>query len=191
MLTEKKGKASTLELTSEAATEVGKFLFSASLIIMLVFIPLLTLGGIEGAMFRPTAFAVAAALFGSLILNLTLQPILASFFLTERQMKGKSNPINKLLIRGYNFLLEGSFRFKKTILTGFVLLIFVAGYAYTFLGKEFVPPLDEGAIMASTGYAAGDFPGRIHQDGKTGRAGFSLLSGGGFCVQDYRKRRII
>ncbi len=150
VLTEKKGKASTLELTSEAATEVGKFLFSASLIIMLVFIPLLTLGGIEGAMFRPTAFAVAAALFGSLILNLTLQPILASFFLTERQMKGRVNPVNKALLGGYNFLLKGSFRFKKTILTGFVLLIVVAGYAYTFLGKEFVPPLDEGAIMAST-----------------------------------------
>ncbi len=150
VITEKKGQASTRELTSEAATEVGKFLFSANLIIMLVFLPLLTLGGIEGAMFRPTAFAVAAALFGSLILNLTLQPILASFFLTERQMKDRMNFVNRLLIRGYNFLLGGSFRIKKTILVGYVLLIIAAGYAYTFLGKEFVPPLDEGAIMAST-----------------------------------------
>ena len=150
VITEKKGQASTRELTAEAATEVGKFLFSANLIIMLVFLPLLTLGGIEGAMFRPTAFAVAAALFGSLILNLTLQPILASFFLTERQMKDRMNFVNRLLIRGYNFLLGGSFRIKKTILVGYVLLIIAAGYAYTFLGKEFVPPLDEGAIMAST-----------------------------------------
>ncbi|NOR13314.1 MAG: CusA/CzcA family heavy metal efflux RND transporter, partial [Candidatus Aminicenantes bacterium] len=78
VLREKKGQASTLELTSEAAKDVGKHLFSANLIIILVFIPLLTLQGIEGAMFRPTAFAVVAALFGSLILNLTLKPVLAS-----------------------------------------------------------------------------------------------------------------
>jgi cobalt-zinc-cadmium resistance protein CzcA len=150
VLSEKKGQASTLELTSEAAKDVGKYLFSANLIIILVFIPLLTLQGIEGAMFRPTAFAVAAALFGSLILNLTLKPVLASVFLTEKHIKEKRNPVTEFLTPKYRTILEGALKQKKVILAIFLILLIGAGISYHFLGKEFVPPLDEGAIMAST-----------------------------------------
>ena len=98
VLKEKKGQGTTMQLTFEAAKDVGKYLFSANLIIILVFLPLLTLKGIEGAMFRPTAFAVAAALFGSLILNLTLKPVLASVFLTETHLKKKENPVTLFFI---------------------------------------------------------------------------------------------
>ncbi len=150
VLKEKKGQASTLELTSEAAKDVGRYLFSANLIIILVFLPLLTLTGIEGAMFRPTAFAVAAALFGSLILNLTLKPVLASAFLTERHLKERKNPATEFLTQKYRTILARSLDHKKLIIIVFVILILGAAVAHTFLGKEFVPPLDEGAIMAST-----------------------------------------
>ncbi|MQY60466.1 CusA/CzcA family heavy metal efflux RND transporter, partial [bacterium] len=150
VLKEKKGQASTLELTSEAARDVGKHLFSANLIIILVFLPLLTLKGIEGAMFRPTAFAVAAALFGSLILNLTLKPVLCSVFLKEKHLKDRKNPVIEFLTKKYRSILTKSLDHKKFIIAVFVILIIGAGISYTFLGKEFVPPLDEGAIMAST-----------------------------------------
>jgi cobalt-zinc-cadmium resistance protein CzcA len=150
LLQEKKGQASTMEITAEAAKEVGSYLFSASLLIILVFVPLLTLQEIEGAMFRPTAFAVAAALLGALVLNLTLQPILASIFLAGKGLKAKKNPVNTLLLRAYGYLLARATRYRKSIIAVFLMLIAVAGYAYTLLGKEFVPPLDEGAIMAST-----------------------------------------
>jgi len=150
VLKEKKGQASTIELTSEAARDVGKYLFSANLIIILVFLPLLTLKGIEGAMFRPTAFAVAAALLGSLILNLTLKPVLASVFLTEKHLKDRKNPVTEYLAKKYRLILSQSIDHKKTILAIFLILIIGAGISYNFLGKEFVPPLDEGAIMAST-----------------------------------------
>jgi len=150
VLKEKKGQASTLALTSEAARDVGKYLFSANLIIILVFLPLLTLKGIEGAMFRPTAFAVAAALFGSLILNLTLKPVLGSVFLTERHLKDRKNPVIEFLTKKYRSILSESLKHKKIILIIFLILIIGAGISYNFLGKEFVPPLDEGAIMAST-----------------------------------------
>jgi cobalt-zinc-cadmium resistance protein CzcA len=150
VLKEKKGQASTLALTTEAARDVGKFLFSANLIIILVFLPLLTLEGIEGAMFRPTAFAVAAALFGSLILNLTLKPVLASFFLKEKHLKDRRNPVTDFLTRKYRGILESSLKHKNIILVIFICLLIGAGISYNFLGKEFVPPLDEGAIMAST-----------------------------------------
>jgi len=150
VLKEKKGQASTLELTSEAARDVGKYLFSANLIIILVFLPLLTLKGIEGAMFRPTAFAVVAALFGSLILNLTLKPVLGSVFLTERHLKDRRNPVTEFLTKKYRSILKSALEHKKAILAVFLVLIVGAGISYKFLGKEFVPPLDEGAIMAST-----------------------------------------
>jgi cobalt-zinc-cadmium resistance protein CzcA len=150
VLRDKKGQASTMVLTSEAAKDVGRYLFSANLIIILVFIPLLTLQGIEGAMFRPTAFAVAAALFGSLILNLTLKPVLASVFLTEKHIKEKRNPVTEFLTPKYRKILEGALKHKKVVLVIFVILLIGAGVSYNFLGKEFVPPLDEGAILAST-----------------------------------------
>jgi cobalt-zinc-cadmium resistance protein CzcA len=150
VLQEKKGQASTLVLTSEAAKDVGKFLFSANLIIILVFLPLLTLREIEGAMFKPTAFAVAAALFGSLLLNITLKPVLASIFLTEKHLKDRKNPITEFLNKKYRIILQGALKHKRTILIIFIILIIGAGVSYSFLGKEFVPPLDEGAIMAST-----------------------------------------
>jgi cobalt-zinc-cadmium resistance protein CzcA len=150
VLKEKKGQASTMQLTSEAAHDVGKYLFSASIIIILVFLPLLTLQGIEGAMFKPTAFAVAAALFGSLLLNLTLKPILATYLLTEKHIKERKNPVTEFLSPKYKSLLQGALKHKKIILTIFITLIVIAVVSFNFLGKEFVPPLDEGAIMAST-----------------------------------------
>lgn len=150
VLKEKKGQASTLALTSEAAKDVGKFLFSANLIIILVFLPLLTLREIEGAMFKPTAFAVAAALFGSLLLNITLKPVLASIFLTDKHLKERKNPITEFLNKKYRSILQGALEHKRIILIIFIILIIGAGISYSFLGKEFVPPLDEGAIMAST-----------------------------------------
>jgi cobalt-zinc-cadmium resistance protein CzcA len=150
VLREKKGQASTLELTAEAAHDVGKHLFSANIIIILVFLPLLTLSGIEGAMFKPTAFAVTAALFGSLILNLTLKPVLASIFLKERFIKERKNPVTDFLTIKYRSILSSALEHKKMILSVFLVLLLGAGIAFTFLGREFVPPLDEGQIMAST-----------------------------------------
>ncbi|NOR14808.1 MAG: CusA/CzcA family heavy metal efflux RND transporter, partial [Candidatus Aminicenantes bacterium] len=150
VLQEKKGTAPICDLTAAAAKDVGNHLFSANLIIILVFLPLLTLQGIEGAMFGPTAFAVTAALFGSLILNLTLKPVLASFFLTEKYLKERKNPVIEYLNVKYKKILEGALRHKKPILTAFVCLIIGGAISFTFLGREFVPPLDEGAIMAST-----------------------------------------
>lgn len=150
VLQEKKGTASTMELTSLAAKDVGRHLYSANLIIILVFLPLLTLQGIEGAMFRPTAFAVAAALLGSLILNLTLKPILATYFLTEKHIKNRKNPVSGFLSSRYKLILGKALEHKRVIVIIFVTLIIGAAVLFNFLGKEFVPPLDEGAILAST-----------------------------------------
>lgn len=149
-LVNNKGKGSTLQLTSRAAKEVGNHLFSSCLIIIFVFLPLLSLNGIEGAMFKPTAFAVIGALFGSLMLNLTLKPVLCSIFLTEKHIKKRKNPVISFLTGRYETLLRKSLDHKKLIILISVALIAIAGFLHRFLGREFVPPLDEGAILAST-----------------------------------------
>jgi len=150
LLGEKRDRASPAEIVTEAAKDVGKFLFSASLIIILVFLPLLTLQGLEGAMFRPTAFAVAAALFGAMLLNITLQPILAATFLAGGRRVSKRDPVTEFLTSKYRRLLGLALERKRLMLGLFGALVILAAAAFTFLGKEFVPPLDEGAIMAST-----------------------------------------
>jgi len=85
-----------------------------------------------------------------MILNVTLQPILATVFLKGKALRDRPNPLTDILMRFYRTLLEAALEKKKQILVVFVLLIAGAAVAFTFLGKEFVPPLDEGAIMAST-----------------------------------------
>jgi cobalt-zinc-cadmium resistance protein CzcA len=150
VLVEKKGQASTAELTSEAAKDVGSYLFSANLIIILVFLPLLTLSDIEGAMFRPTAFAVVAALFGSLIMNITLKPVLASCALTEQYVKKRHNPVTEFLNTKYRAVLSRSLDYQRLAVVLVLVILVGTVVAYSFLGTEFVPPLDEGAIMASS-----------------------------------------
>jgi cobalt-zinc-cadmium resistance protein CzcA len=150
LLGEKCDRASPMAVVAEAAKDVGKYLFSASLIIILVFLPLLTLQGLEGAMFRPTAFAVAAALFGAMLLNITLQPILAATFLVKCRRFAKRDPVTEFLTSKYRTLLAKALEKKRLMLALFGALVVLAAVAFTFLGKEFVPPLDEGAILAST-----------------------------------------
>ncbi len=150
LLREKGGREPVEAVVAEAAKDVGRYLFSASLIIILVFLPLLTLQGLEGAMFRPTAFAVAAALFGAMLLNITLQPILAAVFLSRRRLKETRDPVTDFLSSRYRLVMEWALGKKALVLTVFGVLILAAAVGFGFLGKEFAPPLDEGAIMAST-----------------------------------------
>jgi len=153
LLKERQGQHGPREIIADAAKEVGKYLFSASLIIILVFLPLLTLTGLEGAMFRPTAFAVAASLFGAMLLNLTLQPVLATYFLKGVKANGEQRrqwQITQYLQAKYEIILRQVLGHKKSLIAIFCFLILAAAFGYHFLGKEFVPPLDEGSIIVST-----------------------------------------
>jgi cobalt-zinc-cadmium resistance protein CzcA len=150
ILRTRRGEAPVITLTSEAAREVGGYLFSASLIIMLVFLPLLTLQGMEGAMFKPTAFAVAAALFGALVLNLSLQPVLVSFAANAERLKGRGSAVSEGLERWYGRLLRSVLDRKAPVMAVVFAVVAAGAFLYGRLGREFVPPLDENAILAST-----------------------------------------
>lgn len=142
--------ASPLELTARGAKEVGTYLFSANLIIVLVFLPLLTLEGMAGRMFRPTVFALVAALVGSLVMNITLQPVLMSFCFRRRGGKRRRHRFVEFATWIYVAVLKVSFRLKWLILAAAVALMAVAGQFYQELGSEFVPAMDESSMVVST-----------------------------------------
>ncbi|GAB4243454.1 MAG: CusA/CzcA family heavy metal efflux RND transporter [Acidobacteriota bacterium] len=134
-----------LSVVREAAREVARPITFAVGIIIIVYLPILTLRGVEGKMFRPMALTVVFALIGSLILALTLMPVLASVFL-KQQKEEKETWIIRRIKRIYVQVLTRTIRYPKlTVSVAF--LIFCSGLILVpFMGAEFIPRLDEGAI---------------------------------------------
>ena len=128
-----------------AAREVANPIAFAILIIIVVFLPLLSLQGLEGKMFKPMAFNISFAMAGSLLLALTLIPVLAALMLKPKEEK--DTRLVAFLKRRYDTVLMWSLRHRRVVLA-------IAGSAligslalFPFLGKEFMPNLREGAIM--------------------------------------------
>jgi cobalt-zinc-cadmium resistance protein CzcA len=144
-----------LDVVREAAFEVRKPTMFGELIIMIVYLPILTLEGIEGRLFRPMALTVVFALAGSLILSLTLMPVLASLFL-PRQIDAREPWLIRAIRRLYAPVLRFTLAHRLVVvaLAGGVLAVAFGGIA-PHLGSEFVPKLSEGAIAVNVVRLAG------------------------------------
>ncbi|HWE42474.1 MAG TPA: CusA/CzcA family heavy metal efflux RND transporter [Gemmatimonadaceae bacterium] len=132
-------------LILRSAREVGRPIVFAIAIIILVFLPLFTLQGVEGKMFRPMAFAISFAMVGSLIFSLTVIPVLCSFFL-----KGGSeddNWVMRQVKKPYLPALRWSIANRRTTLIAAVVALAASLAIVPFLGSEFVPVLEEGSIL--------------------------------------------
>ncbi len=129
-----------------SAKEVANPMFFGVLIITVVYIPILALTGIEGKMFRPMAITVIFALIGSLVLALTLMPVLCSYFL-----RGKIREHDNWLVRFfkalYTPLLAWALRFKIVVVAAAVVLFGSSLLVFTRLGAEFIPQLEEGTML--------------------------------------------
>ena len=137
---------SRLELVRDAAVEVRKPTMFGELIIMMVYVPMLTLEGIEGKLFRPMALTVIFALIGSMILSVTLMPVLASLLL-PRRVEHREPLIMRLTKWVYVPLLKIAMKQKLAVLLIAVSsLVFAFGLVLPNLGSEFVPRFSEGAI---------------------------------------------
>jgi cobalt-zinc-cadmium resistance protein CzcA len=138
-----------LDVIREAAVEVRKPTMFGELIIMFVYLPVLTLQGIEGKLFRPMALTVVFALAGSMVLSLTLMPVLASLGLS-RKVRDRETWVDRLAHRLFQALLRLGLGFPWTTL-GLVGSITVATTILGLsLGSEFVPRLGEGTIVNNT-----------------------------------------
>jgi cobalt-zinc-cadmium resistance protein CzcA len=146
---------SPLLVIREAAVEVRKPTMFGELIIMIVFLPILTLEGVEGKLFRPMALTVIFALAGSMVLSMTLMPVLASLLLPGR-IDEREPLLMRMVKRLYAPVLHFTMRNKLAVVGVTVGLLVVAfGVIAPNLGSEFVPRLSEGAIAVGVVRLAG------------------------------------
>ncbi len=129
----------------EAAKEVARPVFFAVFIITVVYLPILTLEGIEGKMFKPMALTVVMALIGSLIFTVTLIPVLCSFFL-GRHVEEKENKILRFIHERYKPTLDWAIAHPKKVIFRVLVLVVISFSLFPFLGSEFIPRLDEESL---------------------------------------------
>ncbi|MBE0543438.1 MAG: efflux RND transporter permease subunit [Verrucomicrobia bacterium] len=143
-----------LDTIRDAAIEVRKPTMFGELIILIVFLPILALEGIEGKLFKPMALTMIFALLGSLILSLTLMPVLASLLL-PKTIKHADPWLVRQARRGYAPLLDCALRFRAATLLTALALVCGGAWLASRMGGEFMPKLGEQALAVSTVRLAG------------------------------------
>lgn len=151
-----------IHLVARATREVGRPIFFAIAIVILVFMPLFTLRGVEGTLFRPLAYTIAFAMLGSLLFALTVAPVLGSYLLKRRpatdgkegsegEPAGASSHAETRLVRRlqgwYGPILDWCLRRRGLVLGGTGGLVAVGVITFSFLGTEFIPTLNEGTLL--------------------------------------------
>src|SRR6266704_1144590 len=148
------GQDPPLESIRRAAYEVVRPMTFAVVIIIAVYLPILFLQGLEGRMFRPMATTVCAALFGSLLLALTMIPMLASFAFRRgaprKLARGGEQHWMERLNSGYGRALSWSIDHRALTLASAAVILMLALGSLFFIGTEFMPRLDEGSILVET-----------------------------------------
>ena len=142
-------RRSMVDIVRDAAIEVRRPTMFGELIIMIVYLPILTLEGVEGKMFRPMALTVIFALAGSMLLSLTLMPVLASLILPKK-ISHKEPLLMRLAHRIHAPVLWFSMHHKALVIVFAIVVMFVSfGLIAPNLGTEFVPRLSEGTIVVN------------------------------------------
>jgi len=140
------------EEVNESADRMMNSAVFGQVIILIVYLPIFTLEGIEGKMFKPMAQTVAFALLGAFMLSLTYIPMMSAVFLSKKikTQSGFSDRVMDRLARKYRYALERVIRHPKLILLSVLILFGSAVYVLTTLGGEFIPALEEGDFAVDT-----------------------------------------
>ena len=148
-LEERKNK---LTVIFDASFEIRTSIINATFIIIVAFLPLFFLSGMEGKLLAPLGIAFIVALFASLIISITLTPVLCSFLLTNDKMLEKQHKESWLVERlqkVYVGLLVKVMQWKKTLIAASVVLFAFAMLAFSQLGRSFLPEFNEGSLVIS------------------------------------------
>src|SRR5437588_198232 len=130
-----------------AAKSVGRPLFFALLVITVSFIPVFSLEAQEGRLFKPLAFTKTFSMFFASLLGITLVPVLMTLFIRGKITPEIKNPLNRFLIWAYQPFVHFVLRFRWLTLILALIIIGVTIYPFKKLGKEFMPPLNEGDLL--------------------------------------------
>jgi cobalt-zinc-cadmium resistance protein CzcA len=141
---------SVRDVVRDAAVEVRRPTLFGELIIAVVYLPILFLEGVEGKLFRPMALTVIFALAGSMLLSVTLMPVLASYALKKGKKEPKTSKLLGALQRLYRPALRWALRDRRVVLSGAAAIVVGAGLLASQLGAEFVPRLREQALVINT-----------------------------------------
>ena len=143
--TKKAGSLPRMHIIYRAVREVSVPVTAGVLIIITVFLPLLTLQGLEGKLFTPVALTIMFALAGSLFLSLTVIPVLASLLLKE--VSHEEPWLVRKALGIYEPILKWSLDNAKIIVIGAFVMLAITGVVYTQIGKTFMPTMDEGDLI--------------------------------------------
>ncbi len=147
---EKGNPRSVFDVVVSASQEVRSGIVYATMIIVLVFVPLFALSGIEGRLFAPLGQAYIISILASLVVSITLTPVMAYYMLPGlKRLDEHEGVIVRVLKRGNRRLLDWSFRHPKTLMTGALAGVIAAGAFATQLPRSFLPPFNEGTLTIS------------------------------------------
>jgi Cu(I)/Ag(I) efflux system membrane protein CusA/SilA len=135
------------EITLNAARLVGRPIFFSMAIIILAFVPVFALTGMEGKLFHPLAFTKTFAMVGSTIIAVTLVPVLCTFLIRGRIHREENNPVMRFLREIYAPTLRFALRHRALTLGSAISLFGFALFVASSIGSEFMPPLDEETAM--------------------------------------------
>ncbi len=139
-------RISMVRLVGEASREVGRPIVFSVAIIILVFIPLFTLQGTEGKLFRPMAFSISFAMLGALLVAITLVPVISSYLFKGKSRSREPKFINWIK-KGYRPLLNRAVNNPVLVFVTALVLLGISLALFPFLGTEFVPTLREGDVV--------------------------------------------
>lgn len=163
-----------IEVIATASSEVRSSILYATILIILVFVPLLGLAGLEGRLFQPIAIATIVSMVASFMVSLTVIPVLCSFLMKPKE--GKEHPDGFLVRALKNFtqatFLRAAFGAPLVVIAVVVLLIIAAGMLYPSMGKEFLPTFNEGSATISFASAPGT---SLKQSNEVGKKAVELL----------------
>ncbi len=148
-------RLSQSEMNNEVAGSASRMMNAAvfgQIIILIVYLPILSLSGIEGKMFRPMAQTVAFAVLGAFILSLTYVPMISSLFISKKisHKPTISDRVMERIERTYTGILTKAMRVKKTMILAAFALLAAAVFIFTQMGGEFIPQLEEGDFATET-----------------------------------------
>src|SRR5882757_7967599 len=134
-------------IIERACKQVSRGVFFSTIIIITSFLPVFLLTGQEGKLFGPLAYTKTFILIVDAVLVITLAPVLISFFMRGRFLPEKSNPVNRVLEKLYEPVIRACIKWRKTTIGFNIVALLISIPLLMSLGKEFMPPLDEGTIL--------------------------------------------
>ena len=134
-------------VVAESAKEVGPALFVSLLIITVSFLPVFTLEGQEGRLFKPLAFTKTFSMAAASLLSLTLVPVTMGLFIRGKIYRERANPLNRVLIRLYRPVINFVLGHRGPVIMAGVVVLILTWVPWTRIGSEFMPPLEEGTIL--------------------------------------------